>query len=188
VLILKSRRLQFFSAAAVIFIPTAATADLSVGQIYSLNFVDVDGNTFRTDDGHLTAVVLTTESDVDRTRIVGDRTPDRCLGNPTFRMISVVVFGKKHSKPVRVILSALVRRRLDSEGQRLRKRYDQLKISRNARLDVHAVPDFDRTIAAQLGSTTGDLAFRMFVFGRDGTLLKTWDDVPSADELAAVLK
>jgi hypothetical protein len=163
-------------------------AELSVGQIYSLKFLDVDGNTFSTDDGHFTTVVVTTESDIDRARTVGDRTPDYCLGNPSYRMITVVVFVKKHTKPVRMILSSLMRYRLDNEGRRLQKRYDQLKIARDARPDVHAVADFDGKVAAELGSSKGDAVFGVFVFGRNGALLKKWDDGPSADELAVVLK
>jgi hypothetical protein len=166
----------------------AAMADLSVDQIYSLNFVDVDGNTFSTNDGHVTTVVLTTESDVDRARIVGDRTPDYCLGNPTYRMITVVGFEKKHSKPVRAFFRALMRRRLDTEAQRLQPRYNQLKIARDARLDVHAVADFDSKAAAQLEPSKDDAVFRVFVFGRNGALLKKWDDIPKADELAGALK
>jgi peroxiredoxin len=188
VLILKSRALQFFSAAAGVLVPALAIADLSVGQIYGLKFLDVDGNTFSTDDGHVTTVVLTTESEVDRARILGDRTPDYCLGNPTYRMITVVGFEKKHSKPVLMILTALVRRRLDTEAQQLQQRYDQLKIARNARLDVHTVADFDGEVAAQLGSSEDDTVFRVFVFGRNGALLKKWDDIPESQQLASVLK
>jgi len=188
VLILKSRALQFFLATAVVFISAAAIADLLVGRICSLKFLDVDGNTFSTDDGHVTTVILMRESDVERARIVGDRTPDYCLGNPTYRMITVVGFEKKHSKPVLMILTALVRRRLDTEAQQLQQRYDQLKIARNARLDVHTVADFDGEVAAQLGSSEGDTVFRVFVFGRNGALLKKWDDIPDAQQLASVLK
>jgi hypothetical protein len=188
VLIVKLHALQFFSVAAVVLAAAAAIADLSVGHIYALRFLDVDGNTFSTDDGHVTSVVYTTESDFGRARIVGDRTPDSCLGNPTYRMVTVVGFEKKHSNPVRTILTALVRHRLDWEAQRLQQRYDQLKIARRARLDMHAVADFDAEVAAQLGLAKGDTAFRVFVFGRNGALLKKWDDVPDADELASVLK
>jgi hypothetical protein len=185
---LKSRALQFFLATAVVFIPAAAIADLSVGQIYSLKLLDVDGNTFNTDDGHVTTVILTRESDVDRARILGDRTPDYCLGNPTYRMITVVDFEKKHSKPIRLILAGLVRRRLETEAQRLQQRYDQLKIARNARFDVHAVADFDGKVAAELGLSKGEMVFHVFVFGRNGALLKQWDDIPEAEKLASVLK
>lgn len=187
-LILKSRALQFFFVAAIVLVPAAAIAELSVGQTYALKFLDVDGNTFNTDDGHVTTVVLTTESDADRARMIGDRIPDHCLGNPTYRMVTVVGFEKKDSNPVRTILTALVRRRLGTEAQRLQQRYDQLKIARDARLDVHVVADFDGEVAAQLGLSKGDTAFRVFVFGRDGALLKKWDDLPDADELASVLK
>ena len=163
-------------------------ADLSLDRIYSVSFVDVDGNTFATNDGHVTTVVLTRGSDIDRARVVGDRIPDYCLGNPNYRMITVVSFEKKHSRPVRAIFRALVRCRLDTEAQRLQQRYDQLKIARNARLDVYAVADFDGNVAAQLDSSKGDAGFHVFVFGRNGALLKKWDDVPSADELAGALK
>src|ERR1700736_3185307 len=103
-------------------------ADLSVDQIYALNFVDVDGNKFSTADGHVTIVVLTARSDVVKAQTVGDRVPEYCLGDPTYRMITVVNFQKKHTKPIRMILSALVRRRLDSEAQRLQPRYAAKKI------------------------------------------------------------
>jgi hypothetical protein len=188
VLIVKTRALQFFSAAAGVLVTAAAFAALSRGQIYSLKLVDVDGNVLRTDDGHITTVVLTTDSDIDRVRSVGDRIPNHCLGNPTFRMITVVRFKRKHSRPVRAILAALIRRRLQSEGQRLQQRYDQLKIARAARADVHAVADFDGAIATQLGSAGGDAVFRVFVFGRNGPLLEEWNHVPNADELAKALK
>jgi hypothetical protein len=103
-------------------------------------------------------------------------------------MITVVGFEKKHSKPVLMILTALVRRRLDTEAQQLQQRYDQLKIARNARLDVHAVADFDGEVAAQLGSSKGDTVFRVFVFRPKRRVTKKWDDIPDAQQLASVLK
>jgi len=67
-------------------------------------------------------------------------------------MITVLAFEGKHSKPVRMILTSLMRRRIDSEARRLQSRHDQLKIARNARNDVFAVADFDGTITTQLGA------------------------------------
>jgi hypothetical protein len=87
-----------------------------------------------------------------------------------------------------MILSSLVRHRLDAEGQRLQARYDKLRIARDARRDVFAVADFDGAIATQLGSQPCAGLFHVFVFGRTGELIKQWNDVPSAEELAAVLK
>jgi hypothetical protein len=82
----------------------------------------------------------------------------------------------------------LMRRRLDSEARRLQTRYDQLKIVRNARQDVSAVADFDGTITTQLGAQPTSALFHVFVFGRNGELLKQWNDVPTAEDLAAALK
>ena len=104
------------------------------------------------------------------------------------RMISVLIFEKKHSRPVRALLAALVRRRLDSEARRLQKRYDQLKIRGDARRDVFAVADFDGALASQLGAKPGASELRVFVFGRDGKLLQQWSDVPSTEELDQALK
>jgi len=168
--------------------PVAAQCELSVGQVYSISFVDVDGNTLSTADGHVTAVVVTSESNLDRARAVGDRIPNFCLGKPDYRMITVLSFQKEHSKPVRMVLAALIRRRLDGEGRRLQSRYDQLKVAGNARRDVRAVADFDGTISSQFGLSATAGNFRVFVFGRSGQLLRQWNDLPSAEELAAALK
>jgi hypothetical protein len=163
-------------------------AQPTAGENYRINLVDVDGNALSTADGRITTLVLTNQLNIDKARAVGDRIPDFCLGNSNYRMITVLAFEKKHSKPIRMILTSLMRRRLDSEARRLQSRYDQLKIARNARQDVRAVADFDGTISTQLGAPSAAALFRVFVFGRNGELLKQWNDVPKAAELAAALK
>jgi hypothetical protein len=95
---------------------------------YRITCFDVDGNTLSTADGRITTVVLTTQSGIDKARLVGDRTPDFCVGNPAFRMITVLAFEKKHSKPIQLLMSAIMRRRRDAEGRRLQARYDKLKL------------------------------------------------------------
>jgi hypothetical protein len=175
-------------AGAIYIASISVPAELTVGQVYRVNLVDVDGNSFSTADSHITTLVMTTQSGVDKARVVGDRIPNFCLGNPTYRMITVVVFGKNHSKLTRMLLSSLIRRRLDSEGHRLQDRYDKLKISRNARLDVSAVADFDGAITTQLGSQPAAGLFHVFVFGRSGELVKQWDEAPTVDELTVALK
>lgn len=114
---MRLRALQFFFSLAFFFFGARALlADLSLGQIYALRLVDVDGNTLLTADGHVTVVVLTTQSNIDQARAVGDRVPGYCLGNPAYRMITVVNFQKKRAKPTRIILSALMRHRLNAEA------------------------------------------------------------------------
>ena len=73
-----------------------ARGALSTGNAYSISFVDIDGNKLSTADGHVTIVVLTTSADREQARTVGDRVPDFCLGNPAYRMITVVHFTSRH--------------------------------------------------------------------------------------------
>lgn len=181
------RALQcFFFATIFLASIQLLPADLSVGQAYPLKFTDVEGNTMLTADGHITIVVLVTPSNLSQPRIVGDRVPDRCLGNPIYRMITVVRFAK-HSRPVRALLAAGARHRLNVEAKRVQPRYDARKITRSPRSDIFAVADFDGSAVAQLSVEAGT-AFRLFVFGRAGELLAQWNEAPSAEELAAALK
>ena len=164
-------------------------ADLTVGQIYRINLVDVDGNTFSTAAGRVvTVLVLATSNDTSKAQLVGDRIPDFCLANPAYRMVTVLNFQKKRLATTRVVLRALIRRRLDSEAQRLQARYQANGIAGDARKDVFAIPDFDGSTVTQLGIPFSEATFRVYIFGRNGKLLKQWNNVPSAEELATVLK
>ena len=163
-------------------------ADLTAGQAYRISFVDVDGNALSTADGHTTILVLVSKMNIDKAHAVADRTPDFCLGNPNYRMITIVAFETKHTRPVRAFMTSVMRRRVNSEAQRLQTRYDQLKIAQEARKDVFAAADFDGTITTQLGSQFATSLFHIFVFGKNGELMNHWSDLPSAEELTAALK
>lgn len=162
-------------------------AEPVIDQNYRLNLTDVDGNTLSNADARFNVVVLSSKTNSDKARAVGDRIPDFCLGNADYRMITVVSFETKHNGAVRAVLLAAIRHRLDSEAQRLQKRYEEHKIARDARHDVFAVADFDGAIAAQLDLQPEPALFRVFVFGKNGELLRQWNDVPSEEELAAAL-
>ena len=88
------RALQIFlSLAAALFLPAVPVRGaLSTGNTYSISFVDLDGKKLSTADGHVTIVVLTTSADREQARSVGDHVPDFCLGNPAYRMITVIHF------------------------------------------------------------------------------------------------
>jgi hypothetical protein len=161
---------------------------LSNGQRYRINFVDVDGNPLSTADGHVTVLVLTTPEDRDKARTVGDRVPNYCLGNPNYRMITILDFTKRRTQIGREIATTLVRHHLDEEAKRLQVRYDEKKIARDARGDIFTVTDFDGTVSSQLSLQATAESFGVFVFARNGELLQHWDDVPSAEALAAVVK
>jgi len=188
--IVNLRALQFFFVAAVAaFIPaTLLPGALSNGAIYSLGFVDIDGNKLSTTDGHVTVLVLTTTADWEKARIVGDRIPDYCLGNPDYRMITIIRFTRKHIAIGRRIISAFVKHRVNEEAKRLQTRYDARKITRDARTDIFTVTDFDGSASSQLDGPAQAASFRVLVFARDGKLLAQWTDVPSAKQLSGVLK
>ena len=160
-------------------------ADPKIGETYALKFVDVDGNTQSTADGRITVLVLTNKAGFSKARLVGERVPDRCLANPAYRMITVVKFAK-HSMPLQKLFTVVARGRLDKEAAILQERYVARKIERNARRDVFAVADFGGAIASQLQSEQS--VFRVLVFGPKGELLRRWDDVPTTEQLAEVLK
>ena len=189
-LLVSVRALQIFlSLATALLLPvTPARGALSTGNTYSISFVNIDGNKLSTADGHVTIVVLTTSADREQARTVGDHVPDFCLGNPAYRMITVIHFTARHLAIGRRVATAFIRHRVREEAKRLQARYDARKISRDAKSDIFVVTDFDGTAASQLGQPAGATDFCVFVFGRAGELLAQWHSVPSADELAAAVK
>jgi hypothetical protein len=188
--VVKLRALQFFLFAGIaLFLPAAhLRAELSSGTTYSLSFVDMDGNKLSTADGHVTVLVLATKSDWEKAHVVGDRIPDSCLGNPNYRMITIVRFTRKHGVIVRNVATAFIRHRMEEAAKRLQTRYDAQKIQHDARSDIFVVADFDGSVSAQLEEPAEAAEFRVLVFARDGKLLARWSDVPSAKQLAEVLK
>jgi hypothetical protein len=161
---------------------------LSTGTTYTISFLDIEGNKLSTADGHVTIVVLTTTADHEKARTVGDRVPDLCLGNPEYRMITVIHFTRRHLTIGRRVATAFIRHRVREEGKRLQARYDAKEISRDASRDIFVVTDFDGTVTSNLGQPAGANEFCVFVFGRTGELVAQWHDVPSADQLASALK
>jgi len=119
---------------------------------------------------------------------VGDHVPDFCLGNPAYRMITVVHFTHSHMAIGRRVATAFIRHRMSEAAKRLQTRYDAQKIVRDAKSDIFVVTDFDGTIASQLGQSAEATDFCVFVFGQTGDLLAQWHTVPSMDELAGALK
>jgi hypothetical protein len=189
-LVVKVRALQIFLLVTItVLVPAALLrGTLSTGATYSISFIDIDGNKLSTADGQVTIVVLTTPAERPKARTVGDRVPDYCLGNPDYRMITIIHFTGRHMTIGRRIATAFIRHRVREEAKRLQARYDAQKISRDASRDIFVATDFDGTMASQLGQPAGANDFCVFVFGPTGELRAQWHDVPSAEQLAAVLK
>jgi hypothetical protein len=184
------RALQFFFSIGtlIFFLVTSLHGSLSIGATYPLSFVDIDGNKLSTGDGRVTVVVLVTPADREKARTVGDRVPERCLGNPDYRMITIIRFTRRHATIGRRIATALVRHRVNEETRRLQAEYDGKGIRRDARKDVFVGTDFDGLVSSQLGQPEASTDFCVFVFGRNSELLAQWHGVPSAEQLAAALK
>lgn len=189
-LLVKLRALQFFFVAAIapVLPATLVRGALSSGAIYPLTFVDINGNKLSTADGHVTVLVVSTTADREKARAVGDRVPDYCLGNPTYRMITIIRFTSRHTVIGRRVATALIRHRVREEAKQLQTRYDSQKIARDPRGDIFVVADFDGTASSQLDGLGEAPTFHVLVFARDGKLLAQWTDVPSAKQLAEVLK
>jgi hypothetical protein len=179
-------QLFFIFAFAFHFRP-ALRAEPVVGRVYALNFTDVDGNSLATADGHVTVIVFSRVAELDKARLVGERVPEYCVGNPAYRLITFVSFQKKPGSARRFISTMIARRRLDSEAKRLRPRYLAKKLTRNPRGDVFAVLDFDGSAAAGFGIEANSLMFQVLVLNGRGELLQRWTNVPMPEQLAAVL-
>src|SRR4029453_199003 len=123
-LLVTPRALQFFffNGTLILILAARLHGALSLGQPYSLGFVDIDGNKHSTADGHVTVIVLTTSAEKEKARTVGDRVPERCLGNPDYRMITIIRFTRRHLAIGRRIATALVRHRVNEEAGRLQAR------------------------------------------------------------------
>lgn len=172
----------------VTILSSALTGEPVFGQIYAFTMTDVDGRTFSTADGRITSLVFTSSNEIAKARKVGDRTPEHCLGNPEFRMVTVLRFEQPHSGPAQAITKALVRQRLAGEARALQIRYKAKNVTHDARQDVICVTDFDGKVGSQLGLADRATSFEVLVLGRKGELLRRWTDVPTKEELAEVLK
>jgi hypothetical protein len=189
-LLVTPRALQFFFFIGTLIVLPGARLNgaLSIGATYSLGFVDIDGNKLSTAGGQVTVGVLATVTDREKARTVADRVPEYCLGNPDYRMITIIRFARQHTVIGRRIATALIRHGVNEEARRLQARYDGKGIKRDARKDIFIVTDFDGSVSSQLGEAEGATDFCVFVLGRNGELIAQWRGVPSAEQLAAAVK
>jgi len=178
----------FFGVLLTFITPTPEMLALAPGQTVALKLTDVDGRSLSASDGQVTTLVFTARRDLDKARVVGDRTPDRCLGNPKFRMITVIHFSKTTSRTMRFVFTKLVRQRLASEANRLRPRYLAKKLATDPRQDVHVVTDFNGATASQLGLPDSSELFKVLILAPDGVLLREWNAVPTSQELDSALR
>lgn len=180
------RLLQLFFLCTALSV--ALSGDLQRGQVYPLLFTDVDRNQLSTSDGHVTIITVMTRPNEAKARAAAERVPDRYLGDPKYRYVTVVNFQKKLMRPVHGITMAVIRRRLNAEAARMRPKYQAKRLTRDPRRDIFVVADFDGKAVSQLGINPASDAFTVFVFNGQGRLMARWNDLPPAPALAAAIK
>jgi MoaA/NifB/PqqE/SkfB family radical SAM enzyme len=176
--------LQIFSVALLILGAVGARgADLQRGQTYAFSLRDVDGNDLSTADGHVTIITVVTRQNEEGAHAVADLVPDRCVGDPKYRYITLVNFQRKLAGPLQGLTRAIIRNRLDAEAKALKPQYDAKKITRDPRRDVYVVADFDGAAVARVGLTPETNSVAVFVFNGGGALVNRWTGVPQGNAL-----
>lgn len=181
------RLLQYLFLAALLTGPAARANELHPGNVYPLTFTDVDRHQLSTSDGHATIITVLTRKDEKKAEQVGDRVPDFCLGDPKFRLVTLVNFQRGVFPLFQGMINAIIRSRMDAAAKDLQKAYTAKHLTRNPRSDIFVVADFDGKAVTQLGMEPSSSDFAVFVFDGRGRLVRRWNDVPSAEALAAAV-
>jgi hypothetical protein len=167
---------------------TSSAIQLRPGNVYPLTFSDVDRHQLSTADGHVTIITVVNRRDEAKAQTVGDRISQITAGDPKVRLITVVNFQQNIVLPLRGMVSAVIRHRLDDEAKDVQKSYSERHINRNARDDIYVVADFDGKAVSQLGIAPTSDEFAVFIFDGKGRLVRRWNDVPTPEMLTLAIK
>src|SRR4051794_39459102 len=179
---------QRFFLVLCLMAANAQAVQLRPGNTYPLTFTDVDRCQLSTADGHVTVISVVTRKDEAKAQTVGDRVSQITFADPKVRLITLVNFQQGILLPLRGMVSAVIRHRLDTEAKDIQKSYAERHINRNAREDVFVIADFDGKAVSQLGMAPTSSDYVVFVFDGKGRLVRRWNDVPSHEMLAQAIK
>ena len=179
---------QYFFILLIPSIANVNAAPLRSGTNYSLIFTDVDRHELSTTDGHVTIISVVNRRDEAKAQTVGDRVTKTTLGDPKIRLITLVNFQQNILPPLRGMVSAVIRHRLDLEAKDVQKIYAERHINRNARDDIYVVADFDGKAVTQLGISPISPEFGVFVFDGKGKLIRHWSDLPGEEALTQAIR
>ena len=174
---------SFFIAFILATAGTLPAAELQTGAVHQLTFHDVDGHDLSTSDGHVTIITVVTRENEANARAVALLVPERCIGEPKYRYVTLVNFQGKLPAPVRGLTRAIIRNRLDAEARDLKPRYVAKHLTRDPRGDVYVVADFDGAAVKRLGLSPDSASLAVFVFDGKGKLVARWHDVPTEEAL-----
>jgi hypothetical protein len=179
---------QCFFLLLIFAAATSTAIQLHPGNTYPLTFTDVDRHQLSTADGHVTIISVVNRRDEAKAQAVGDRVSQITAGDPKIRLITLVNFQQNIILPLRGMVSAVIRHRLDDEAKEVQKLYSERHINRNARDDIFVVADFDGKAVSQLGIAPVSPEFAVFVFDGKGRLVRRWSDVPTTEMLTQAIK
>jgi hypothetical protein len=181
-------RCQYLFVAVALGTMTAGAVELRPGNQYALTFTDVDRHSFSTADGHVIIISVVNRRDEAKAESVGERVSKISFGDPKIRLITMVNFQQNILPPLRGMVSAIIRHRLDAEAKEVQASYAERHINRNARDDIFVVADFDGKAVSQLGINPISPEFAVFVFDGKGRLVRRWNDVPTEEALGQAIK
>ena len=179
---------QYFFLLLIFAASTSAAIQLHPGNTYPLTFTDVDRHQLSTADGHVTIISVVNRRDEAKAQAVGDRVSQITAGDPKIRLITLVNFQQNIILPLRGMVSAVIRHRLDDEAKEVQKLYSDRHINRNARDDIFVVADFDGKAVSQLGIAPVSPEFAVSVFDGKGRLVRRWNDVPTPEMLTQAIR
>ncbi len=178
---------QLFFATLFAFVTISWAADLEQRHVYPFSFTDVEGRQLSLCDGHATLLTVATRENELKAHWVGDTIPEKYVGHPNCRCVTVINFQNQIRPFLRTIIRAIVRLRFRNEADRVQPRYQAKQITHSPREDLFAVADFDGEVVHQLGIDPASNELAVFVFDGRGRLIRRWRDVPARDELAQAL-
>ncbi len=183
-----AKSLQLFSVAFLCaLLPSALAAELKTGSAAALTFEDVDGHQISTADGHVTIITVITRDNEPDAHAVADQVPDRYVGVPKFRYITLVNFQGKLPGFLQGVTRAVIRGRLDTEAKTLRPQFAAKHIARDPRHDLYVIADFDGKAVEKLGLTPANSEVAVFVFNGKGKLVQHWRGVPPNNSLGKAI-
>ena len=175
---------------AVLLLDTAefaAASGLKAGATAPLTFTDVDGSELSTADGRVTIITVVTRGNEKGARAVADQVPDRYVGDPNYRYVTLVNFQGKLPAVLQGVTRGMIRRRLDAEAKGLKPQYEAKQRARDPRRDIYVIADFDGKAATRLGLSADSNQVGVFVFSGKGKLVGQWTGLPPNDSLAKAI-
>lgn len=183
-----AKSLQLFSVALFCaLLSPARGAELKTGDVAALTFADVDGKQLSTADGHVTIITVITRDNEANAHAVADQVPDRYLGLPKYRYVTLVNFQGKLPGILQGVTRSVIRSRLDAEAKSLRPQCAAKQIGHDPRRDLYVVADFDGTAVGKLGLAPANAEVAVFVFNGKGKLVQRWQGVPPNNSLGKAI-